>query len=158
MRRTPVVDGWFSQPGPEGADPDFRLLGTRCTACAAVSFPPEESFCRNPACAGGELVRVPLSRRGRVWSYTDSRYRPPAPYPSDPSAEWEPYTLVAVELAAERMVVLGQAAPGVGVEALEVGMEVEVVPGVLYEDGDTAWTTWHWRPVHGGGHATGAGA
>ncbi|MET8680222.1 zinc ribbon domain-containing protein [Streptomyces sp. NPDC004647] len=125
----------------------FRLLGTRCTACASVFFPREDHFCRNPSCAGAELAEVPLSRRGRVWSYTDGRYRPPAPYVSDPAREWEPYTLVAVELAAERMVVLGHAAPGVTVDALAVGMEVEVVPGVLSEDEERVWTTWHWRPV-----------
>ncbi|MGW2862826.1 Zn-ribbon domain-containing OB-fold protein [Streptomyces sp. NPDC001205] len=141
--RTPAVTGWFTDT--EG--PDFRLLGTRCTACACVFFPREDSFCRNPGCAGGELEEVPLSPRGRLWSYTDGRYRPPAPYVSDPHTAWEPTTLVAVELAAERMVVLGQAAPGVRTADLAVGMEVEVVPGVLNEDAETTWTTWHWRPV-----------
>ncbi|GGO50744.1 benzoylsuccinyl-CoA thiolase [Streptomyces lasiicapitis] len=140
--RTPVVARWF-----DGEGDGFRLLGTRCAACSAVFFPREESFCRNPGCAGDELVEVALSRRGRVWSYTDGRYRPPAPYVSDPELPWEPYTLIAVELEAERMVVLGQAAPGVTVADLEVGMEVEVVPGVLGEDAGTTWTTWHWRPV-----------
>ncbi|MCX5383665.1 Zn-ribbon domain-containing OB-fold protein [Streptomyces sp. NBC_00083] len=138
-----MVAGWFT----DARGQDFRLLGTRCTACASVFFPREDSFCRNPACPGGELAEVPLSRRGRVWSYTDGRYRPPAPYVSDPHTAWEPYTLVAVELAAERMVVLGQAAPGVRTADLAVGMEVEVVPGVLDEDAGTVWTTWHWRPV-----------
>ncbi|MFJ3924495.1 Zn-ribbon domain-containing OB-fold protein [Streptomyces sp. NPDC090022] len=142
--RTPVVDGWFTDPA-EGNG--FRLLGTRCGACGTVYFPREDYCCRNPRCAGGELAEVPLSARGRVWSYTDGRYRPPAPYVSDPAAPWEPYTLVAVELEAERMVVLGQAAPGVGVADLAVGMEVEVVPGVLNEDAGTTWTTWHFRPV-----------
>ncbi|MEU9197125.1 Zn-ribbon domain-containing OB-fold protein [Streptomyces hundungensis] len=138
-----MVAGWFTDaPGQ-----DFRLLGTRCAACSTVFFPREDAFCRNPGCAGGELTEVPLSRRGRVWSYTDARYRPPAPYVSDPHAEWEPHVLVAVELAAEHMVVLGQAAPGVGVADLAVGMEVEVVAGVLDEDAGTTWTTWHWRPV-----------
>ncbi|WP_328971390.1 Zn-ribbon domain-containing OB-fold protein [Streptomyces sp. NBC_00239] len=167
--RTPVVAGWFTHDapdteGPDGGDPagageagageavgggGFRLLGTRCTACGSVFFPREDSFCRNPHCAGGELAEVPLSRRGRVWSYTDGRYRPPAPYVSDPATPWEPYTLVAVELAAERMIVLGQAAPGVSVADLAVGMTVEVVPGVLDadEDADTVWTTWHFKPV-----------
>lgn len=147
--RTPVVAGWFTvTEGTDGTEgQDFRLLGTRCGACASVFFPREDSFCRNPACAGGDLTQVPLSKRGRVWSYTDGRYRPPAPYASDPGTPWEPYTLVAVELAAERMVVLGQAAPGVRTADLAVGMEVEVVPGVLNEDAETTWTTWHWRPV-----------
>ncbi|MFJ9412127.1 Zn-ribbon domain-containing OB-fold protein [Streptomyces sp. NPDC101393] len=140
--RTPVVPGWFDQDAT-----DFRLLGTRCRDCGSVFFPREDTFCRNPGCGGGDLAELPLSRRGTVWSYTDGRYRPPAPYPSDPDAEWQPYTLVAVELAAERMVVLGQAAPGVTVADLTVGAEVELVPGVLNEDATHTWTTWHWKPV-----------
>ncbi|MGW6026468.1 Zn-ribbon domain-containing OB-fold protein [Streptomyces sp. NPDC055099] len=149
-----MVTGWFAGEGD-----NFRLLGTRCSACACVFFPREDGFCRNPGCAGGDLEEVPLSRRGRVWSYTDSRYRPPAPYVSDPELPWQPYALIAVELEAERMVVLGQAAPGVTVADLEVGMEVEVVAGVLAdeygEDGqdgqgdadEGSATTWYWRPV-----------
>ncbi|MER5771452.1 Zn-ribbon domain-containing OB-fold protein [Streptomyces sp. NPDC001985] len=144
MTRTPVVAGWFTQ---DGGEEDFRLLGARCAVCSAVSFPPGDDFCRDPACPGDEPVEVPLSKRGRVWSYTDGRHRPPAPYVSDPDAPWEPYTLVAVELAAERMVVLGQAVPGVTPADLAVGMEVEVVPGVLSGGGGTARATWHWRPV-----------
>ncbi|NXY97584.1 benzoylsuccinyl-CoA thiolase [Streptomyces sp. BR123] len=153
MERTPapVVDGWFTDTGAEGG---FRLLGTRCSACAAVFFPREDAYCRNPRCPGdGAPAEVPLSPRGRVWSYTDGRYRPPAPYVSDPDAPWEPYTLVAVELEAEGMVVLGQAAPGVTVADLAVGMEVEVVGGVLAGTGGDAggagggWTTWWFRPV-----------
>lgn len=165
--RRPVVAGWFTgdsgggtadgnRTGGDGADSDgagdageFRLLGTRCTACASVFFPREDAWCRNPGCpGGGELVETPLSRRGRVWSFTDGRYRPPEPYVSDPDAPWAPYTLIAVELAAEAMVVLGQGAPGVRTADLAVGMEVEVVPGVLNEDDAHTWTTWHWRPVH----------
>ncbi|MHC0433088.1 Zn-ribbon domain-containing OB-fold protein [Streptomyces sp. O3] len=140
--RTPVVSGWFTGEGDA-----FRLLGTRCAGCGSFFFPREDVFCRNPDCAGTELVEVPLSRRGRVWSYTDARYRPPAPYVFDPEREWEPYTLVAVELAAERMVVLGQAAPGVTPARLAVGMEVEAVSGVLGEDAETTWLTWHFQPV-----------
>ncbi|GHE77892.1 benzoylsuccinyl-CoA thiolase [Streptomyces longispororuber] len=133
---------WFAGEGDA-----FRLLGTRCSRCGAVFFPREDDFCRNPQCGDGELSEVALSPRGRVWSFTDGRYRPPAPYVSDPELPWRPYTLIAVELEAERMVVLGQGAPGVTVADLEVGMEVEVVSGVLHEDAETTWTTWHWRPL-----------
>ncbi|MFH8348903.1 Zn-ribbon domain-containing OB-fold protein [Streptomyces sp. NPDC018045] len=142
-----MVPGWFTDPG-EGRDPvEFRLLGTRCGDCGSVFFPREDVFCRNPGCAGTELTEVPLSPRGTVWSYTDGRYRPPPPYVSDPEVPWWPRTLVAVELAAERMVVLGQTAPDVTVADLAVGMAVELVPGVLDEDAETVWTTWWWRPV-----------
>jgi uncharacterized protein len=140
--RTPAVAGWFADEGD-----GFRLLGTRCSSCATVFFPREDVHCRNPRCNGGSLEETALSRTGRIWSYTDSRYRPPSPYVSNPELPWEPYALIAVELEAERIVVLGQAAPGVTVADLTVGMEVEVVPGVLHEDVETTWTTWHWRPV-----------
>jgi uncharacterized protein len=140
--RTPAVEGWFTDEGD-----GFRLLGTRCAACASVFFPREDAHCRNPGCGGGDLLEVPLSRRGRIWSYTDSRYRPPSPYVSDPELPWEPYALIAVELESERIVVLGQAVPGITVADLAVGMEVEVVPGVLGEDSGTLWTTWHWQPT-----------
>lgn len=140
--RTPVIAGWFSGDGE-----DFRLIGTRCSACTSVFFPREDAHCRNPGCRGGELEEFRLCPRGRVWSFTDSRYRPPSPYVSDPELPWEPCTLIAVELESERLVVLGQAAPGVTVADLTVGMEVEVVPGVLHEDAETTWTTWQWRPT-----------
>ncbi|MFD4577865.1 Zn-ribbon domain-containing OB-fold protein [Streptomyces sp. NPDC058417] len=169
--RTPVMPGWFrdgeddgggdgsgghvggdgggSGKGREGggAGGGFVLLGTRCSACGTVFFPREDTYCRNPACAGGALEEVPLSRRGRIWSFTDSRYRPPSPYVTNPELPWEPYALIAVELEAERMVVLGQAVPGVTVADLAVGMEVEVVAGVLGEGTDTVRTTWWWRPT-----------
>ncbi|MCW7941198.1 benzoylsuccinyl-CoA thiolase [Streptomyces hygroscopicus] len=137
-----MVAGWFTGEGDE-----FRLVGTRCSACRSVFFPREDVFCRNPGCEGGDLVAVSLSGRGRIWSYTDTRYRPPSPYVTNPELPWEPYALIAVELEAERIVVLGQAVPGVTVADLAVGMEVEVVPGVLSEDTETIWTTWHWRPT-----------
>ncbi|MEU1853256.1 zinc ribbon domain-containing protein [Streptomyces sp. NPDC019990] len=137
-----MVAGWF-----EGDGDAFRLLGTRCASCASTFFPREDHHCRNPACGGGKLEEIPLSRHGRVWSFTDSRYRPPSPYVSDPELPWRPCAVIAVELAAERIVVLGQAAPGVTVADLTVGMRAEVVPGVLHEDAETIWTTWHWRPT-----------
>ena len=83
--RTPVVAGWFTGDGD-----DFTLLGTRCSACGSVFFPREDTHCRNPGCQDSDLEEVPLSRRGRVWSYTDCRYRPPSPYVTDPELPWEP--------------------------------------------------------------------
>ncbi|MFI1163901.1 Zn-ribbon domain-containing OB-fold protein [Streptomyces sp. NPDC020801] len=137
-----MVAGWFT-----GEAESFRLLGTRCSACASVFFPREDAHCRNPGCPGGELVEHPLSRHGRIWSYTDTRYRPPSPYVSNPELPWVPYALIAVELEPERLVVLGQAADGITAADLAVGMAVQAVPGVLYEDAETTWTTWKWRPT-----------
>jgi uncharacterized OB-fold protein len=141
MTTAPAIEGWFTT----GDAP--ALLGTRCQACGTVFFPREEAFCRNPACSGEAFDEVPLSRRGRVWSYTDARYQPPPPYVprTDP---YEPFALAAVELADEGLVVLGQVADGYGVDDLAVGAEVELVVEPLYtDDAGTVRTTWRWRPA-----------
>ena len=139
-KRVPAVEGWFTLD-----DDDPRLLGTRCVDCGNYFFPWETGFCRNPACAGTELEEVPLSRRGRLWSFTNNCYPPPAPYvAADP---FEPYAVAAVELEPEQMVVLGQVVPGVGVEKLAAGMEMELVLGTLYEDDENEYLVWKWQPV-----------
>jgi uncharacterized OB-fold protein len=141
---TPAIDGWFTT----GSEP--ALVGSRCTACGSTFFPRVaaggDAFCRNPRCGGEEFVDAELSRRGRVWSYTDAQYQPPAPYipASDP---YEPFALAAVELP-EGIVVLGQVADGYGVADLEVGREVELVVEPLHTDeSGVVRTIWRWKPV-----------
>ena len=139
MSQAPAIEGWFTD-GPEPA-----LLGSRCTTCVSVFFPPTGGFCRNPACSGEEFERTELSRRGTVWSYTDAQYQPPPPYvpASDP---YVPFALAAVELP-EGLVVLGQLAEGYGVGDVHVGSEVELVVERLYTDDDGEHTIWRWKPV-----------
>jgi uncharacterized OB-fold protein len=138
--KAPAAPGWFSM------DPDApRLLGTRCRSCGTYFFPKQTSFCRNPSCSESELDEVPLSPRGRLWSYTNNCYAPPAPYMApDP---FEPYAIAAVELEEEKMVVLGQVADGVGVDSLSLGMEMELVLDTLYEDDDHEYVVWKWKPA-----------
>jgi len=138
--RVPAVEGWFT-----GDETSPALLGSRCTRCGTYAFPKETFFCRNPECDGTEFDEVPLSRRGRVWSYTDARYQPPVPYvAADP---YVPFCIAAVELAQEKMVVMGQVVPGVTVDDLAVGDEVELVVDVLYEDDEHEYLVWKWKPV-----------
>ena len=105
----------------------------------------EGGFCRNPVCNSEAFDEVELSRRGRVWSYTDAQYQPPPPYvpPTDP---FEPFALAAVELP-EGLVVLGQVAAGYGVTDLRVGQEAELVVETLYTDDEGERTVWRWKPV-----------
>ena len=139
-KRVPAIDGWFRMDGEAPC-----LLGSRCTRCRSTFFPRETAFCRNPACEGSEFESVELSRRGTLWSFTDNRYPPPAPYVApDP---FEPYAIAAVELSAERMVVLGQVVRGVGTERLRAGMEMELVLDTLYSDDANDYLVWKWRPV-----------
>jgi len=139
MSRAPAIEGWFI----DGTEP--ALLGSRCTTCASVFFPPTEGFCRNPACQGEDFESTELSRRGIVWSYTDAQYQPPPPY--IPAADpYVPFGLAAVELA-EGLVVLGQLADGYGVGDVHVGSEVELVVERLYSDNEGERTIWRWKPV-----------
>lgn len=140
MTATPAIDGWFTT-GPEPT-----LLGSRCTTCETVYFPPPaqgsgQGFCRNPGCDGEEFAETALSRRGTVWSYTDAQYQPPPPYQApDP---FVPFALAAVELP-EGLVVLGQVAAGYGVADLHVGREVELVVEPEYASEQLIW---RWKPV-----------
>ena len=140
MVRIPAVEGWFTD------DEAPVLLGSRCTTCATVVFPPKPGACPDPRCEGEQVAGAPLSRHGRIWSYTDARYQPPPPYipTADPH---QPFALAAVELADERMVVLGQVVDGVTVDDLKVGQPVELVVDVLYRDDDGEHVVWKWRPV-----------
>jgi len=52
-----------------------------------------------------------------------------------------------VELAAERMIILGQMAAGIGVAQLKVGMAVELILEPLYAQGDTDKMVWKWKPL-----------
>lgn len=136
---SPAIEGWFTT----GETP--ALIGSACTSCSTVFFPKMAGFCKNPACDGEEFTEAELSRVGRVWSYTDAQYQPPAPYiPStDP---YVPFALAAVELP-EGLVVLGQVADGFGVSDIKVGDEVELVVETLYVDETGDRTIWRWRPT-----------
>jgi len=134
------AEGWFT------TDPEPALIGHRCPACATVAFPRPGLGCPNPACPSDELEPTLLSRRGRIWSYTDARYQPPPPYVV-PGEEHVPFCIAAVELPAERLVVLGQVVAGVSVDDLRIGQEVEVVVDTLFTDDQGDHQVWKWRPV-----------
>lgn len=138
-RRVPAIEGWFT----DGAEP--ALLASRGAETGSYFFPKSLAFSRNPAAPGEELEEVTLGRWGRVWSYTTNHYAPPAPFVTP--EPFVPYTIVAVELPDEQMVVLGQLAEGADPGALTVGTEVELVLGILYEDDEHEYVVWKWRPV-----------
>ncbi len=138
--RRPAVEGWFD-PDPEHP----TLLGGRCSSCGTFSFPRATLGCPNPHCEGGEAEVARLSSRGRLWSFTDARYQPPPPYVA--AEPYEPFCLAAVELADEALVVMGQVVAGVGVGDLNVGQEMELCVDTLYEDAETTYLVWKWRPA-----------
>ena len=137
--RVPAIENWFTM------DAEPHLLGLHDPGSGSYFFPKDVAVSSVPGRAGAPLEEVPLSRTGRLWSYTTNHYQPPDPYVSpDP---FVPYTVAAVELAAERMVVLGQLAPGVDPTTLEIGMEMELVLDTLFEDEQAEHVVWKWRPL-----------
>jgi uncharacterized OB-fold protein len=140
--RTPALgaEGWFTTDTEEP-----HLLGLRCTTCGTYVFPKADHGCPNPTCASNEFEEVQLSRTGTIWSYTDAQYQPPPPYVL-PAAEHVPFCIAAVQLAHEGLVVMGAMVPGVTVDDLRVGQEVELVVDVLFADDETEHLVWKWKP------------
>ena len=140
MARVPAVEGWFT------LDDEPALIGSKCVACGTYTFPKKSGLCPNPHCDSEQHDEVPLSRRGRIWSYTDARYQPPPPYMpvADPH---EPFAIAAVELDEEKMVVMGQVVPGVGVNDLRIGQPVELVVDTLFSNDENEFVVWKWQPV-----------
>ena len=136
--RVPAVEGLFTMDDPP------HLIGGLLVDTGGYCFPKDLGG-SDPASPGGGVDEVLLSRAGRIWSFTNSAYPPPPPFVV--TEPYEPVTVAAVELDAERMVVLGQVDPDWSVADLEVGMAVELVLGTLYEDDDHAYLTWQWRPT-----------
>ncbi len=144
VTRVPAVEGWFTVPEPGSAEHP-HLIGGRCPTCGTYVFPPRERDCPNPHCDSDTLELVPLSRRGRVWSYTENQYAPPPPYrAADP---FEPFALAAVELEAEGLIVLGQTPKGVLAADLRVGMEMQLELDVLYREDGVDHVVYVWAPA-----------
>ena len=131
----PVLEGWFTldEKAP-------HLLGNRCASCGTYYFPKlKTGFCRNPDCNGESFEDTPLSRTGTLWSFTNAVYQPPEPYIS--SEPFQPFGIAAVELAKEKMIVLGQLAAGTDLKTLKAGLAVELILEPL----DDGKLTWKWK-------------
>lgn len=116
MARVPVAEGIFTSPSDEP-----RLIGSRCVACATVTFPAQQSC---PRCASTEMAEHLLSRRGRLWAWTTQEFPPPAPPYAGPTGEaFVPYGVGYVELSGEVKVETRLTQT----EGLSVGAEMELV-------------------------------
>jgi uncharacterized OB-fold protein len=138
--RVPAIEGWLTMD-----EDNPQLLGYLDEESGTYFFPKDVSISHAPGFADAEFKEVALSNRGKLWSYTTNHYQPPEPYVSP--EPFEPYTVAAVELTKERMVVLGQLADGVDPKDVEVGQEMQLVLGTLYEDDENEYVVWKWKPV-----------
>lgn len=103
-----------------------RLLGSKCAQCGEVLFG-RRNTCEH--CGGKKMEEIPLGRRGKVWTYTVIRHKPPGDYKGpDP---FVPFGLGLVELPEGIRVI----SPIMGdVDKIHIGMELELEIHPLYTD------------------------
>jgi uncharacterized OB-fold protein len=137
MARVPVSPGVFTWPSD-----DPRLIGSRCAACAIVTFPAQESC---PRCASTGMTEHLLPRRGRLWAWTTQEFPPPSPPYAGPTGDaFVPYGVGYLELPGEVKV----EARLTETEGLRTGMDMELVLVPFRSDGDgNEVVTFAFRPV-----------
>jgi uncharacterized OB-fold protein len=121
IKRIPIRERLLSNP----LSPleDVRLLGSKCKSCGEVGLG-EVSSCQN--CAGEDLEVIPLSRNGKLWTYTVIRNSPPGDFKGKvPMGEG------LVELPEGIRV---KSPLGGDVEKLEIGMDLKFTAYPLYEN------------------------
>ncbi|MFH1032509.1 MAG: OB-fold domain-containing protein [Chloroflexota bacterium] len=124
MSMVPIREGLFTEPltPPE----QVKLIGSKCQHCGEVSFG-KRIDC--PNCASGDLKIIDLSRKGKLWSYTVIRNKPPGDYKGP--EPFSPFGLGLVELPEGIRVV---APIAVGIDKLKVGMDLELEIYKLYSN------------------------
>ncbi len=109
-----------------------QLVGGRCAACSAVTFPRQSSCAR---CGAPEMEEHLLPRRGTLWTWTTQEFLPKEPYASGETLEtFKPFGVGMVQLGDEVRVEgrLTEADPA----KLRIGMEVELVVVPFRVEGD----------------------
>jgi uncharacterized OB-fold protein len=118
MARVPIAEGIFTWP----ADAP-QLIGSRCAACAIVTFPRQDSC---PRCGSTEMAEHLLDRRGRLWAWTTQDFPPPSPpYAGPAGKEFVPFGIGYVELGGE--VKVEARLTEADADVLATGMEMELV-------------------------------
>lgn len=120
----PVREGLFTRPFLPLEQ--VRIIGSKCKNCGEVMLG-EVSSCAN--CAFEETQVIPLSKRGKLWTYTIIRHRPPGNYRgADP---FVPFAEGLVELP-EGIRVLSVL--DCDFDKLNIGMGLELVVYKLYQN------------------------
>lgn len=103
----------------------YRLIGSRCTNCGKISYPPRKAC---PRCGSVNLEKISLPKRGKVLSYTVIR-APPRAY-----LKYSPYIVALIELenGAKILAQLTDVEP----EEVKSGMIVEAVFRRYREQGE----------------------
>src|SRR3954471_11661481 len=134
--RMPAIDGWFTM-----VEPAQPLVWIRGVDSGSYFWPPSLAVSANPRAPFETREPVELSRTGLLWSWTTNHYAPP-----EPAVQEAPYTICAVELEREQMVVLGPLATGADPAMLRIGMAMELVLGPLVVEDGVEHVIYQWSP------------
>jgi uncharacterized OB-fold protein len=122
---------------PDDGEPP-RLEGARCSGCATVVFPRQDSC---PRCSEGTMSAQVLPVRGRVWSWTRQAFPPKPPYRT-PADGHLPYHVGYVDLGE----VLVEALLTVPRTEIRIGLPVRLTTAPAYrEDNGTDVVTFAFR-------------
>jgi uncharacterized OB-fold protein len=133
MTQVAFAEDVFTWPSDEP-----QLIGGRCGACGAVTFPVQPSCAR---CGSTEIEQHLLPRRGTLWTFTTQEFLPKEPYASGETLEtFQPYGVGMVQLGDE-VRVEGRLTEGDAAK-LHIGMDVQlvVVPFRVEPDGTEIMT------------------
>lgn len=121
-----------------------QLIGSRCGACGATTFPSQS---RCPKCSGGEMSELTLPRRGTLVAWTTQGFLPGPPYAGRETAKtFTPFGVGLVQLD-DVIRVEGRLTEN-DPDKLAFGMEVELtmVPFTTDAEGNEV-VTFAFRPV-----------
>lgn len=76
-------------------DDNPQLIGSRCGACGATTFPVQQ---RCPRCSRDDMSEVKLPRRGTLVAWTTQGFPPGAPYKGPTGKDFVPFGVGLVQL------------------------------------------------------------
>jgi uncharacterized OB-fold protein len=139
-QQIPVDPDLFTWPSDEPA-----LLGSRCAGCGVMTFPAQADC---PRCNGRDMRSAEFARRGTLWTFTTQEFVPKSPpYARQETEEtFRPFAVGYVEFDGQARV-QGRIDTD-DLDALEIGMEMEVVVIPFMDDDDgNEVVTYAFRPV-----------
>ena len=120
----PIREGAFI--APLDSLQEALLAGSKCHNCGEVSFA-ERTSC--PNCTSSDVETIALGRKGKLWTYTVIRHRPPGDYKGP--EPFVPFGLGLVELPEGIRII---APIDCDVDTLKINMELELDVYKIYEN------------------------
>lgn len=124
-----IAEGLFTAENPP------RLIGARDKETGRIVF---------PCPTGDRFDPHPLSRVGKLWSYTIQRFRPKTPPYAGPDS-FRPWAVGYVELPGE--VIVESRIINVAFEDIRIGMELEMTLVALDPEADDAVLIHAFQPI-----------